>query len=106
MRRSRITLKENKGILALCSSKPKKGKQAHPTAPQGGMKHPSSLNNQASCQGIATVLLGRPGTSIPALFNRHDLKETSKNLQFHFHKVTASTQELAHPLLPLPAAGL
>lgn len=60
--------------------------------PRQATKHPSSLNNRASCQGITTVLLRRPATSILAFISFLLNKEISKTLQFHFHEVTASTR--------------
>lgn len=53
-------------------------------------KNPSALNNQASCQGIATVLSARPETSIAASFHKNDIKVVSEALRFHFQEVTAS----------------
>lgn len=90
MQKSNIALKEPEGVLVLCSSGQAEA-QAHSPASRGRTKNPSSLNNRASCQGIATVLLVRPGTSIPALFRKNDIKEISKTLHFRFHEVTAST---------------
>lgn len=91
MQKRNIILKESKGILPLQQQAEERITGKYHSILRLGMKHPSSLNNWASCQGIAAVLLGRLGTSIPALFNRNNTKEISKTLQFHFHKVTAST---------------
>jgi len=90
MRKSSITLKWGNSSSLQQQAKERRTGTSH-SIPRQGAKHPSSLNNWASCQGIATVLLGRSGTSIPALFNRNNIKEISKTLQFHFHEATAST---------------
>lgn len=103
-KKSNMALKEPEAVLVLCSSGQAEA-QTYSPASRGGPKNPSPLNNRASCQGIATVLLPRPGTSIPALFRKNDINEISKTVRFHFHKVTASTGIISLPL-PLSARGL
>lgn len=79
MQKRSIILKESKGILSLQQQAEERRTGKPHSILRLGMKHPSSLNNWASCQGIPTVLLGRPGTSIPALFKQEWYKRNLKN---------------------------